>query len=294
MPHSPSLGGGLSGDEPNDGLLHVFLYERGGVLLVSSANLSDHDDGIGSAVGLECLQAVDEVCADDWIAADADAGALADAASGQVIHHLIGERAAAGDQTDPARDTDVSRNDADLARSRRDQSGTVRANEPHPTRSYERHGSRHVHHRNSLRDTHDQPNAGIRGFHDGTGRRGRGHVDHAGVGVCFCDRFGDDVEDRDLALEFLSALPRGDTGDHPGAVLEHLPGVEGPFPARDPLDDQPCVLSNEDAYAASRASRTTCSTAWSMSLRARIPTPSRILMAAAPFVPVSRMTIGTF
>src|SRR5918994_6060447 len=74
--HSPSLGCGLSGDEPHDRLLHVLLYESRGILLVGSTDFSDHYDGIGSAVPLECLQAVDEVRADDGISANADARAL--------------------------------------------------------------------------------------------------------------------------------------------------------------------------------------------------------------------------
>ena len=37
------------------------------------------------------------------IAADADAGALPDPVAGQLVHHLVGQRAAAGDQPHPAR-----------------------------------------------------------------------------------------------------------------------------------------------------------------------------------------------
>src|ERR687889_143742 len=111
MPHSPSFGSGLSSDESDHRLLHLFLHERRGILLVGPADFSYHDNGIRSFVGLESLETVDEVGADDGIAADTHAGALSDTALCEVIHHLIGERATAGDQSDAARRTDVPRDD---------------------------------------------------------------------------------------------------------------------------------------------------------------------------------------
>ena len=89
--------------KPTTGLRDVLLHERGGVLLVGAADLAHHDDGVGLGVVLEGAQAVDEVGADDRIAADADAGALPDAGAGEVVDHLVGERAAARHQADPPR-----------------------------------------------------------------------------------------------------------------------------------------------------------------------------------------------
>ena len=50
----------------------------GAVFLGGAADLADHDDGLGLGVGQEHLQHVDEVGAVDRVAADADAGRLAE------------------------------------------------------------------------------------------------------------------------------------------------------------------------------------------------------------------------
>ena len=57
---------------------------------------------------------VDEVGAVDRVAADADARGLAEAALGQLMHHLVGERAAARDDADGPCLVDVAGHDADL------------------------------------------------------------------------------------------------------------------------------------------------------------------------------------
>src|SRR5262249_49157821 len=127
-------------------------------------------------------------------------------------------------------------------------------------------------------------------------RRGCGHgrhVDDGRVGAGGPDRLVDGVEDRHLALEGLAALPRRHAAHHRGAVLQHLAGVERALAPGDALDQQPRLRVDEDAHAAPLASATTCCTAWSMSLSARMPTPSRMRMASTSLVPVSRMTIGT-
>ncbi len=70
-------------------------------------------------------------------------------------------------------------------------------------------------------------------------------------------RICDCIEDRHAVLELLTALPRGHSRNHRGAILEHLPGMEGPLAARDPLHHQPGAPVDEDAHAAFRASCTT-------------------------------------
>ena len=72
----------------------------------------------------------------DRIAADADAGALAVAALGELPDGFVGERAGAGDDADVAALVDVARRDADaaaavavLAAAGSDEPGTVRPDE---------------------------------------------------------------------------------------------------------------------------------------------------------------------
>jgi hypothetical protein len=49
----------LTGDEPNDGLLHVLLDERRRVLLVGAADLAHHRDGDRVGIRLERGKTVD-------------------------------------------------------------------------------------------------------------------------------------------------------------------------------------------------------------------------------------------
>src|SRR3954467_3232249 len=135
--------------------------------------------------------------------------------------------------------------------------------------------------------------AGARRFDDGGGRGHGRHVDDRRVGAGLPHRVGHGVEDGDLVLEALPPLPGRHPGDHLGAVLQHLAGVEGAFPSGDSLDQKASVGAGPDAHAAPRASLTTRSTAWSISLSAVIPTSLRMRIASASLVPVSRMTIGT-
>ena len=65
--------------KPTTGFLQFALIHAAAVLLGVAADLADHQHGVGLRVGRELLQHVDEVGAVDRIAADADAGGLAEA-----------------------------------------------------------------------------------------------------------------------------------------------------------------------------------------------------------------------
>ena len=88
-------------------------------------------------VVVEQLDHVEMRGAVDRIAADADAGGLADAARGQLPHGFVGQRAAARDDADVALLVNVTGRDADaaaavgiLAFAGRDDARTIRADEP--------------------------------------------------------------------------------------------------------------------------------------------------------------------
>ena len=105
--------------KPDGRLLHlVARQELGGVDFALAADLADHDDLLRSPVGQEHLQHLDEVGALHRIAADADAGALAQPHRCGLRHRLIGQRAGARHDADAAAAMDVARHDADLARVR--------------------------------------------------------------------------------------------------------------------------------------------------------------------------------
>ena len=84
--------GGEAGDVADHRLGDVGLDEVGRPLLGVAADLADHHDRVGVRVVLERGQRVDVRGADDRVAADADARGEADVA--QLVHHLVGQRAA--------------------------------------------------------------------------------------------------------------------------------------------------------------------------------------------------------
>ncbi len=82
------------------GFLTLALMYCGRLDLVGAADLADHEDGVGVGVGVEHADALDVVDAADGVAADADAGALGDAALAGLPDGLVGERAGAADDAD--------------------------------------------------------------------------------------------------------------------------------------------------------------------------------------------------
>ena len=136
----------------------------------------------------------------DRVAADADAGRLADARGGELPDRLVGERARLR-LTTPTRPAlvDVAGHDADLALAGRDDAGAVRADQaalalPAGTRFTRTMSSTGM---PSVMATIDA-NAGVGGLEDGVGRERRRHEDHAGVGAGRGHGLRDRVEDRDL------------------------------------------------------------------------------------------------
>ena len=104
--------------KPTTGLLRcrgLARQELGRLVLGAAADLADHDDRLGLGVGQEQLQHLDEVGALHRVAADADAGGLAEAGRRGLRHRLIGQRPRARDHADRAALVDVARHDADLA-----------------------------------------------------------------------------------------------------------------------------------------------------------------------------------
>src|SRR5215467_1252723 len=77
--HATSGRRGLAADEADHGLLDVLLDVFGGLFFGRAADLADHHDGVGVGVVVEQFDGVALRRADDRIAADADAGRLADA-----------------------------------------------------------------------------------------------------------------------------------------------------------------------------------------------------------------------
>src|SRR5207245_1311010 len=120
---------GLPGYKTHHRLLHMSFHVRGRGLFGISTYLTDHDDGVRVRVVIEQSQHVQEVGADDGIAADADAGGLADTQFGQLAYRFISQGARARNHADVAVQMDAPGHDTDLALARRDNSRTVRSDQ---------------------------------------------------------------------------------------------------------------------------------------------------------------------
>ena len=206
--HAPAGRRGEAGDEADDGLGELLRADEvGGLLLRRAADLADHDDGLGFLVASEEGQAVDEVGAGDGVTADADAGRLPEPRSAGLAHRLVGQRARARDDADPAAPVDVARHDADLALVRRDDAGAVGADQACDGACERALDPHHVEHRNALGDADHQRDLGGDGLEDRVRREGRRHVDHRGVGAGRIARLRHGVEHRTGRDEVSPPLP---------------------------------------------------------------------------------------
>src|SRR5215213_8944816 len=117
---------GDAGDEADHRLGHVRLAPARRVGLVGAADLADHDHRVGARIVVEELHHVDVLEPVDRIAADADRARLAEADLRELRDRLVGERAGAADDADPALPVNVPGHDADLDLVGRDQARAVR------------------------------------------------------------------------------------------------------------------------------------------------------------------------
>src|SRR4026207_1462879 len=229
------------------------LDEGGGLLLGGAADLPDHHDRGRLGIGLEEPQHVDEVGAGDRIAADAHARRLPEPALGELMDHLVGERAAARDHPHVAHLVDVAGHDADLGLARRDQARAVRADEPargargeglhpHPCRP-----------RHPLGDADDQRDPRVRRFHDGVCGRRRGHEDQRAIGAGRLHRLLHRVPDRAALVDGGAPARRRPAPPRP-SVLPAAGRVEGARLAGDSLHQDARRAADQDAHE--RAPRT--------------------------------------
>src|SRR5207253_5330021 len=249
---------------------------------------------------LEEGQHVDERAAVDRIAADAHARRNADA---QCLHlgcRLVAERPGPCDHAHRPARVDVTRHDAHHRAARADHAGAVRPDERRPpipgvTPQVPLHPN-HVLRGNAIGDRHDEADAGVRGLHDRVGAEGRGNEDETGGGARALHRLLDRVEHRPPQV-LAAALPRRDAAHDVRAIGDHFPGVERPLVAGEALDDDPRLLVEQDAHAASPASRAaTTRSAASESVSAVWicrPLSLRMRRPSSTLVPARRTTRGT-
>src|SRR6185295_1837847 len=145
-----------------------------------SADLADHDHGIGLGIVIEQLQYIDVLQPVYRVAADADGAGLTEPEFGQLCDRLVRERAGTGDDTDAALAVDVPGHDADLQFFRRDDTGTVGTEQDRLALLFAHAVAHldHVAHRNAFGNTNDEVEISFNRLPDGRRGTGRRHVDH--------------------------------------------------------------------------------------------------------------------
>ena len=248
MAHGAALRRGHTRDEADHRLGAVLGDPTGGLDLQVTADLADHDDALGLVVGHEQLNGLERRGADDGVTADADGRALTEAGLGDLVHGLIRQRAALGNDADAAGVEDEAGHDAHLGLARRHDARAVRADQRAAGQRIEVGlDLDHVGHGDALGNADDDLDAGIGRLEDGVGGEGRRNEEDAGVGPRLLHRVLHRVEDR-LVEVGLTAFARGHAAHDVGAVLDHLAGVEGAFGAGEALDDDAGIFVDENAH----------------------------------------------
>src|SRR5512133_1664846 len=245
--HALAGRGGDAGDVGCYRFGHVLFYEVSPFFLGGAADLADHDDCVGVGVGLEQAQDVQVVGAVDRVAADADAGGLAQAEAGQLPDRFVGQGAGAGDNADTARFVDIAGHDADLALAGGNHARAVGADQTGLLALHVLFDLDHVQHRDALGDAADQFDAGVDGLHDGVGGEGGRDVDDGGGGAGLFYGFDDGVVDG-KAVDDCAALAGRYAADHLGAVVAGPLGMKEAGGAGDPLGDDFGVLIDQDTH----------------------------------------------
>src|ERR1700733_10319896 len=99
--------------KPTIGFFTLLRFKKSGASSFGrAADFADHDDRLGGGIAQEHLQAIDEIGTVDRIAADADAGRLAEPRRRGLRHRFVGEGAGAGGDADAPRLGGVPRPDA--------------------------------------------------------------------------------------------------------------------------------------------------------------------------------------
>src|SRR6266700_1136935 len=209
------------------------------------------------------------------VAADSDAGGLANAEARQLIDGFVSERAAAADHANVSLLVNAAGHDADFALARRNDAGAVRANEACFIEVHNRGHANHVDDGDALGDANNERDLRIGGFENRVSREGRWNENHGSIRARGFRGIGGSVEHRSLEM-LHAAFSGGNAADNIRAVLDHLLRVKGAFAAGEALDDEARFFIDQNAHRAPPARATTFSA------------PSFMPSAMVKFNPLSR------
>src|SRR5713101_9614169 len=195
MSHAASRRRGLSGNKSDDRLLHARFHEFGRGFFGIAADFADHDHGFGLGIAIEQIERIYEIRANDGVAADSDRRGLSNTAGAELINRLISQRARTRNDSDGAFAMNVARHNSNLAFAWRNNSGTIRSNQPRAPVLQKLPRTNHVEHGNAFGDANDQFELGVRGLHDSVSSKGRRHKNHRRIGASLVHSFLHAVED---------------------------------------------------------------------------------------------------
>src|SRR5713226_9339119 len=292
--HAAARRSGLAGDEADHGFPHVRFDEFRSAFFGIAADFADHHDGVRIGIVVEEADRVKERCADDGIASNADAGGLADTETRELVHRFVGQRAAAAHQPDVALLVNASGHDADLAFARRDDAGTIWADQARLRVAHGRGDAHHVERGNAFGDANDQRERGISGFENGVGGKCRRHKNDRSIRGGFTHGVGKGVEHGPVEM-LRAAFARGYAADYVRAVLDHLLRVKGAFAARKALHNEPRFFTHQNAHRAPPSATTFSAPSFMPSAMPKFSPESRkIFFPASTLVPSMRTTTGIF
>jgi hypothetical protein len=182
-------------------------------LLEVPADLPDQHDGFCLRVVFKPLQHINKRLPDHRVTTDPDNCALPDAGPGELVHHLVRERAGSRDHADIAAGKELGWHDPHLDFTGRKQPGAVRPNHETPLHLCVRDRLHRVMDRDMLGDADNRADTGVCLLHDRIGCRTCRDKDHGCSDVVVAHRLFHRVVDRDT-VHLLPALSRGHTGNH--------------------------------------------------------------------------------
>ena len=202
-----------AGDVGDDRLVDVAGDEHRRVLLAVAADLSGHHDQLRLGVGLEEAENVDEARPGDRVSADPDDRRVAQAAQGQLVADLVGQRPRPRDDADVARAEEGRRDDPGVGLARREDAGAVRADQADAGRPVQLGVDAELVVRGDpLGDRHDRRDAGVSRLEDRVAAIAGGHEDRRSVRAGLAHGGGERVEDGD-PVDVRAALARRHAGD---------------------------------------------------------------------------------
>lgn len=288
--HAFTGGGGDAGDIADDGFGDVGLDVFGGFLFGTAANFADHDDAFGGFIVFKAGQDVDKIHAFDGVAANADAGGLAESGAGGLVDRFVGEGAGAGDNTDGAGLVDKAGHNSDFAFAGGDDAGAVGADQEGIVPGQGCLGFEHVEYGYAFGNADDEFDAGIGRFEDGINGKGWRDVDHAGGGAGGFDGIPDGVVHREVEVS-LVAPAWGDAANQLGAVGKALFGVKSGLFAGEALTDDFGVFIDQYAHLAASTAFLAASSR-SVAVTTASPDSSSSRKPSAALVPSSRTMTG--